>query len=128
MLVDYAIRSGCAHVERYGRGALGPRLPASEGLQTSKVTCTQVLIGMAVLLLMVRSKLGPFPTRFWRQPCTPKLVVCSSLMLPSVLYIVPFSLIVALYSMAGLPTRLVPIFSKGFGVNLCIPNKHVIPT
>ncbi len=51
MLVDCAIRSGCAHVER---GELGPRLPASEDLQTSKVIRT-----VAMLLVMVRSKIAP---------------------------------------------------------------------
>ncbi len=73
---------------------------------------------------MVRSKLGPFHTRLWKQPCTTKLVVCSSLMLPSGIYIVPFCVLVALYPMAVLPTRLVPVFRKSFRVNLCIPNKH----
>ncbi len=85
MLVDCAIRSGCAHVERYRKGELGPCLPASEDLQTSKDIRTHVLMTVAMLLVMVRSKIAPFVTKLWMQPSTFKLaIVCSSLMLPSV--------------------------------------------
>ncbi len=59
MLFDCAIRSARA-MERYRRGELaGPRLPACEDLHSSKVVRVHVLISMAVLLVMVRSTIGP---------------------------------------------------------------------
>ncbi len=122
MLFDCTIRSVCA-MERYRRGELaGPRSPAGKDLQSTNVVRAHVLISMAMMLVVVRSRIGPFVARVLTQPIAPKLILCSCLVLPSVMFFVPFTVVVALYTMTGLPCRLVPT-SKICSINLGIPNK-----
>ncbi len=122
VLADCVCSCGRADVHRYRRGELGPAQPADED------PLSGIVVHMSVLMLLVvvaRSRVGPFlNNRLRTRPSVSKAVyvMCATLLLPNVMFVAPFCLVVALYTMAGLPANLLPGRDDGFKLNVASEN------